>query len=386
MLLKRTAFAVIGLLALVGQALGAGSISLSGSQQLDNQARPLAGGLLYFFQSGTTTPQSAFQDTALTLPFSNPIVLGADGRVPFFYLADGNIKIRLSDSTGVTVVAADSILVIGPSAGGGGGGSVDPTTVYQTGDLKVRYGTGTHTGWVRSNGRTIGSAASGATERANADAQTLFEYLWTTDANLTVSSGRGATANADWIANKTITLPDYRGRLLAGMDDMGNAAASRITSGGSGIVGTTLGAAGGAQTVTLAEANLPAHAHSLSVSGTTASNGDHTHPGTTASNGAHTHFATATSGSGASLSASNRIEKSHSYANETSYDLNGTTNAATLGLTSSDGAHTHTFTSDTAGAHTHTVTSTGTSGNGNGTSAAVNKMPPAIVQHIYIKL
>jgi microcystin-dependent protein len=57
------------------------------------------------------------------------------------------------------------------------------------------------------------------------------------------------------------TLPDCRGRAVAGKDDMGGTAASRLTSAGSGITGTTLGAAGGAQTHTLDTTQIPAHAH-----------------------------------------------------------------------------------------------------------------------------
>lgn len=225
---------------------------------------------MYLYAAGTTTPQSAYQDTALTLPYSNPIVLDAAGNVPAFYLADGSIKIRLADAAGLTILAADNLLVIGPSSGGGGGASVDATTVLTTGDLKYRHGTGTLSGFVRGNGRTIGSATSGATERANSDAQSLFEYLWTADANLSVSTGRGATANADWTANKTIALPDYRGRVLAAMDDMGNTAAGRLTTAGSGIDGTTLGAAGGEQTHTLIEAETPAISKNFTPTGTVA--------------------------------------------------------------------------------------------------------------------
>ena len=62
----------------------------------------------------------------------------------------------------------------------------------------------------------------------------------------------------------TFNLPDLRGYLLAGKDDMGGAAASRITAGASGIDGTVLGAAGGAQTVTLITAQMPAHGHGVS--------------------------------------------------------------------------------------------------------------------------
>lgn len=55
----------------------------------------------------------------------------------------------------------------------------------------------------------------------------------------------------------TFALPDLRGRIPGGKDNMGGSAASRLTSGGSGVDGTTLGAAGGAQTHTLTNAQLP---------------------------------------------------------------------------------------------------------------------------------
>ena len=88
----------------------AGTINFAMTQQFDSHGRPLSGGLLYFFVAGTTTPQSAFIDIALTLPHPNPIVLDSSGRVPMFYLADGSIKIRLTTSTGVTIIAEDNCL------------------------------------------------------------------------------------------------------------------------------------------------------------------------------------------------------------------------------------------------------------------------------------
>jgi microcystin-dependent protein len=68
----------------------------------------------------------------------------------------------------------------------------------------------------------------------------------------TYGSGDGST---------TFTLPDLRGRVVAGEDDMGGTAASRLTSGGSGITGTTLGATGGTETHTLTSAQMPSHTH-----------------------------------------------------------------------------------------------------------------------------
>lgn len=231
----------------------AGSISLSLSQQFDELGKPLSGGLLYFIQAGTTsTPQDSFKDTGLTLAHPYPITLDAAGRVPAFYLADGQVKVRLLSSAGVEQIVQDNLLVIGPSSGGGGGGGqVDATTIFQTGDCLWLDVSGTRDGWVRDNGRTLGSALSGATERANSDTQALFIYLWNTyaDSVCPVSTGRGASGLADFQANKTIQLPDKRGYIPGGLDDMGNSAAGRyanvpvisgsVTAAGS-VIGETL--------------------------------------------------------------------------------------------------------------------------------------------------
>lgn len=61
----------------------------------------------------------------------------------------------------------------------------------------------------------------------------------------------------------TFNLPDLRGRVPLGADAMGGTAASRVTSGGSGVYGAALGANGGAETHTLTSAQIPAHAHPL---------------------------------------------------------------------------------------------------------------------------
>lgn len=236
--------------------------SFSLSQQVDINGVPLVGGKLFFYQAGTTsTPQNAYSDSGLTNALPNPITLDSAGRIPQFFLADGQIKIKLTDSAGVVQLSADNLLVIGASSGGGGGVSVDASTVLSTGDIKQTYGTGTLTGFVRGNGRTIGSASSGASERANADTEDLFVYLWGIDSNLSVSGGRGASGAADFAANKALTLPDFRGRLLASLDDMGNSAAGRLSASYFGAVATTLGNAGGSESHTLTTAQLASHTH-----------------------------------------------------------------------------------------------------------------------------
>lgn len=105
-------------------------------------------------------------------------------------------------------------------------------------------------GWLMFNGDTVGSASSGAT-RASADYKNLFLALWNSFANTeaAVSGGRGASASADWTANKTITLPDLRGRSIIG------------TGTGSGLTARVHGVGVGAETHVLSESEMPLHGH-----------------------------------------------------------------------------------------------------------------------------
>lgn len=98
------------------------------------------------------------------------------------------------------------------------------------------------TGWLLCRGQAISRTTYAA----------LFAVVGTT-----YGVGDGST---------TFNIPDITGRVIAGQE----AVATRLTAGGSGITGSTLGAAGGAQTVALTEANLAAHTHS-------ASQGSHNH-------------------------------------------------------------------------------------------------------------
>ena len=239
-----------------------GTINLAFTQQFDAQGDPLSGGLLTFYVAGSTTLQTPFQDTALSIAHPNPIVLDASGRVPMFYIADGFIKIRLTDKNGVVIIAADQLLVIGPSSGSSGSSTGDVTRQFDTGDIKARYDNRSINGWVRCNGNTIGQTGSGATEPngIGANAQALYEYLYQfTSILLADGAVKSGNAVTDFGANKKLILPDLRGRVIAGLDDMGAlaGAALRLTSTYFGTPTTVLGAVGGDEKHKLIISELP---------------------------------------------------------------------------------------------------------------------------------
>lgn len=362
------------------------------SQRMDVNGDPLAGAKLYVYSAGTSTPASVYEDYSLSIEHSFPITADAAGIIPMFWVADGSYRVRLTDAAGNEVFDDDGIVAIGPSSGtGGGGGSTTPeAAIFQTGDMIWGPISGTRSGWVRSNGRTIGSAASGATERASADTEELYAYLWNNFSNslCAVSSGRGANAAADFAANKTIATLDMRDKGPFGLSDMGNTS--------TGTLGTTAGGSGGASTVTLVQANLPNvnFSHSLTAASHTHSSGtyeaeSHTHgagtyAGVTSTDGSHSHDYT-DSGQG---TVSDRAGGGGTDVAD---------NVSDSETTSTDGSHSHTIdvtgTSGASGAldvagtsgSSGALTVSGTVSSG-GSGTAVNKMPPYRLGTWYMKL
>jgi len=202
---------------------------------------------------------------------------------------------------------------------------------FATGMEMDFHGTTAPAGWVLASGRTIGNAASGGTERANADTSALFTALWNAYGNTVcpVSGGRGGSAAADFAANKTITLPDKRGRVSVGRDNMGGSTAGRVTAAGSGINGTTMGATGGDEKVTLARSALPNIA--LTVSGSTSTDGAHTHDLRIVVN--HNESGTGRVGSGSNFNDANvDVANGALSAGNHSHDVSGTTNSLNGGV------------------------------------------------------
>lgn len=131
-----------------------GTLSPVGRQQFFTDAgAPLAGGKLYFYASGTSTPATVYQDSALATPHASPVVLDAAGRATV-YLAAASLKLIVKTAGDVTMYTVDPVEAtnLGTSGLGEifhfGGQSSTPVTgtTYPTGATldKLHPGTGVY--------------------------------------------------------------------------------------------------------------------------------------------------------------------------------------------------------------------------------------------------
>ena len=83
----------------------------NGFQFFTSTGVPLAGGLLYTYQAGSSTPLASYTDTAGLFANTNPIVMNADGRPPseIWLTAGFNYKFVLSTAANVQIASYDNI-------------------------------------------------------------------------------------------------------------------------------------------------------------------------------------------------------------------------------------------------------------------------------------
>lgn len=279
---------------------------------------------------------------SISFPGNNTVSEDAliDGAVTSAKLASGAVTTSKLANNSVTYSKfqqiSDTDKVLGRSSGGAGNAEEIPFTAaarifaalssvaaqqtaltttgwpVPTGMVGHFFRTAAPTGWIKANGGTIGSASSGASTRANADTEALFTELWATaaaDLPIYTSAGtlstRGASAAADFAANKRLTVPDLRGEFVRGLDDSRGIDAARALASAQG---------GGVQA--------------------------HTHTGTTASGGAHNHTYGPVQGRFGANSESTSVFRG------STGDSNGSTTTMTV---SDHTGHTHTFTTDSTG-------------------------------------
>ena len=197
---------------------------------------PVAGGAARWFKRGDAT--QGIPGSVVTADHLNDL--------------EGNIRTLLAAGsiTGVKGIAGDSDLL----------NAIIRITALQsaeTGDVKLTIRPAASSGWVMMNDGSIGSAASGATARANTDCEALFSLLWALNASdvpIQTSAGggatRGASFTADWNANRRLVLMKTLGRSLA------------TAGSGSGLSARRLGETLGEESHTLTGAEMQ-HNHAL---------------------------------------------------------------------------------------------------------------------------
>ena len=83
------------------------------AQFFTNSGTPLTGGKIFTYAAGTTTPQATYTSSQGNVPWTNPIVLDAAGRVPSggeIWLTDGlTYKFLLKDANDVLIATYDNI-------------------------------------------------------------------------------------------------------------------------------------------------------------------------------------------------------------------------------------------------------------------------------------
>jgi microcystin-dependent protein len=177
--------------------------------------------------------------TMAATTFSSNITMNAQSDVRFAD-ADSSNYVALQAPTSVSANVTFSLPAADGSSGDvlqtDGSGNLSFTPSVPAGSVIPYAGSTAPSGWLLSYGQAISRSTYA----------TLFAAIGTT-----YGVGDGAT---------TFNVPDLRGRLVAGQDDMGGTSADRLTGQSGGVDGDTLGASGGAETHTLTAGELPTSA------------------------------------------------------------------------------------------------------------------------------
>lgn len=80
-------------------------------QFVDQNGIPYAGGSVYTYAAGTTTPQATYTDASGGTPLANPVPLDAAGRATIWLI--GSYKFVVKNSAGVTISTTDNVTAFG---------------------------------------------------------------------------------------------------------------------------------------------------------------------------------------------------------------------------------------------------------------------------------
>lgn len=296
---------------------------------LDQNGKPLTGGTVAFSIPGTTTAKTTWQDAAETIPNANPVVLDSAGRA--IILGSGSYRQQLFDRfhnliwDQVTATAGSGST--GPTATGDGDlvGTIKPwagiaapnqymfaagqqlsrslfpslftaitsvqTATCTSGNQTITGLTDTTQFWIGMSVEVNCLASGSSTITAKTAASVTLAGTPNTSVNTPATFFPWGNGNA----TTTFTLPDLRGFVIAGNNNMGGTANTVLTTQFFGAATpNSSGAAGGSQSEVLAAGEIP------TITGTS-SNGVSLSVASTVSNIIEGSVASANTGSGAGI-------------------------------------------------------------------------------------
>lgn len=266
-------------------AQAAGWMPPAKQQFFNGNGQPLVGGTVQTLVPNTTNPKNSWLDPFETTPNANPVVLDAAGRAIIF--GQGNYRQIVKDSAGNLQWDSQTGTLGSATTGSSINDTAPVGTIMPFGGFTIP------TNWVLAFGQTLSRSTFSqlmsaltivsTTATCTQTSTTVGGFASTAQmavgepieasclpSNTTISSitngttivvsqaaSTGGTVTATVFpwgngdGSTTFTLPDLRGRVLAGADAMGGTAASRLTSTFYGAVASAPAVTGGSQSTTI---------------------------------------------------------------------------------------------------------------------------------------
>lgn len=182
------------------------SLAGAGSQFFNDSGVPLAGGLIYTYTAGGTTPLVTYTSSTGLTAHSNPIVLDAAGRINEIWIPEGtSFKFIVKTSTNVLIGSFDNLFPIASLPVSIYNGGTGATTAAQArtnlGLSTLLIPSGTIALWPTATPPTDWLICNGAAV-SRTTYSTLFVLFGTT-----FGAGNGST---------TFNVPDYRNKMPYG--------------------------------------------------------------------------------------------------------------------------------------------------------------------------
>lgn len=275
------------------------------TQYLDSNGKPLSAGKVYNYIPNTTTPKTTWQDAAETTPNTNPVILDAGGRAKI--LGDGSYRQIVKDRNNVTiwdaVTSSTGSGSSAPTATGDGDlvGTIKPWAgMTAPNQYAFTYGqevsrttyatlytaiTSSQSVFCNSGSPTLNGLSDttnfwiGMSVEVSCVAAGFSTIVSKTSSTVTLAANANVTTNTTavfypWGRGNGITtfnLPDLRGVVPAGNNNMGGVASANLTTTYFGSTNpNSVGALGGSQSTTLVDGNSPSRnsAGTITVVGT----------------------------------------------------------------------------------------------------------------------